>query len=711
MTLVWRGPLTDPSGWAAEGRAMVRGILEHGADLRADHRVWHYREAVTAAEREALADLMTPEPAAVSASIEHGPGRLLDPYAHGALRIGRTALGALEVPADWVVRARQLDDLWVPSEEEARAFADAGVSRERLWVLPEAVELDLFDPDTEPLRVPGAHGTVFLAVLEWTAGRGGERLLVEWCRAFAASDDVTLVLKTWSDDGLDLGAIQERAGAAVASAGHDPAAMADVVIIDDLLPAARMPALYAACDAVVAATPAGLRSRVVLEAAAMARPAVLPDAPSMRAMHDGQAQRQGVGASARERALAHDHRRVARAALARLGEVRPSARGPRARAGSGPGVLLRGSLFGVHSLAGVNRDLARALIRRGGIELGLVDTGEARLERSDPAYETLAPHVSGLLSRVDVTLRHAYPPALAPVHEGRVAQFLHWEYGAPPLEWVRAQAEWLDEVWVASTHVHRGMVDGGMDPDRLALVPLGVDPERFAPGVDPLDLGAAAPGVRLLFVGGLIWRKGIDLLLAAYLRAFGRDDEVTLVLKDFGGRGPYVPQEALARVREIQADPRAPRILHLTDNLADADMPRLYAACDALVQPYRGEGFCLPIAEAMACGLPAIVPDRGAARDFCGPDTALLVPSREVGMEGAMVGGMHLAGRPSVVEVEVADLVAAMRSVVEWPERAAAIGTAASAHVRSEHTWSRSAEIASARLVALARSAPIRVAA
>jgi glycosyltransferase involved in cell wall biosynthesis len=30
------------------------------------------------------------------------------------------------------------------------------------------------------------------------------------------------------------------------------------------------------------------------------------------------------------------------------------------------------------------------------------------------------------------------------------------------------------------------------------------------------------------------------------------------------------------------------------------DLPRLYAACDALVHPYRGEGFALPVLEAMA---------------------------------------------------------------------------------------------------------------
>jgi glycosyltransferase involved in cell wall biosynthesis len=708
MTLVWRGPLTDPSGWAAEGRAMVRGLREEGADLRADHRVWHYREAVTPAEREALADLMTLEPASVAASIEHGPARLLDPYAHGSLRIGRTSLGALSVAPDGVVRANQLDEVWVPTNEEAEALGAAGVARELIAVVPEALELDLFDPSTEPLAIPGAHGTVLLAVLE-QAHIGA--LLAEWCAAFPPSADVTLVLKTWSEEGFGLAAIQERALAAVAAAGCDPDAMADVVILDDLLSAARMPALYAACDAVVAATPAGLRSRVVLEAAAMGRPAIAPRAADLRAAHDDPGARTAAGARARVAAAAHDHRAVARVALARIAALRPR---PRVAAPATPGVprvLLRGSVFGVHSLAGVNRDLARALIAHGGVDLGIVDTGEARLGASDPAYAALGPRVSRLLGDVDVTLRHAYPPSLGPVHGGRVAQFLHWEYGPPPREWVLAQERWIDEVWVASTHVRDGMLEGGMDPGRLALVPLGVDPDRFRPGAEPLDLGDRAPGVRLLFVGGLIWRKGIDLLLTAYLRAFSAGDDVTLVLKDFGGRGPYVPQEAAERVREIQADPRAPRILHLTDSLDDGDMPRLYAACDALVQPYRGEGYGLPIAEAMACGLPAIVPDRGAARDFCDEGTAMLVPAREVGMESGMVGGMLIAGRPRVVEVDVPDLVDAMRSVVRAPERAAALGAAASQRIRSGHTWAHTAEVAAGRLRALAGAALARAAA
>ena len=165
MTVAWRGPLTDPSGWAAEGRAMVRGLREEGAGVVADHRVWHYREAVTPAAREALADLMVPEPAQVAASIEHAPGRLLDPYAHGRLRIGRTALAALDVPRDWVVRLNQLDETWVSDRTRAGGARRRRRGRRAGRRGPRGGRARRLRPRDAAARVPDAHGTVFLAVL------------------------------------------------------------------------------------------------------------------------------------------------------------------------------------------------------------------------------------------------------------------------------------------------------------------------------------------------------------------------------------------------------------------------------------------------------------------------------------------------------------------------------------------------------------------
>jgi len=50
----------------------------------------------------------------------------------------------------------------------------------------------------------------------------------------------------------------------------------------------------------------------------------------------------------------------------------------------------------------------------------------------------------------------------------------------------------------------------------------------------------------------------------------------------------------------------------------ETELARLYNACDAFVTASSGEGFCLPILEAEACGLPCIAPDFSAMSELVG---------------------------------------------------------------------------------------------
>ena len=74
----------------------------------------------------------------------------------------------------------------------------------------------------------------------------------------------------------------------------------------------------------------------------------------------------------------------------------------------------------------------------------------------------------------------------------------------------------------------------------------------------------------------------------------------------------YQGQGAEGLIRAIQNDPSAPEPVYLKEMLSEADMPRLPAACDCLAHPYRGEGFDLPVLDAMARGLPVITMEAGA---------------------------------------------------------------------------------------------------
>jgi glycosyltransferase involved in cell wall biosynthesis len=146
------------------------------------------------------------------------------------------------------------------------------------------------------------------------------------------------------------------------------------------------------------------------------------------------------------------------------------------------------------------------------------------------------------------------------------------------------------------------------------------------------------------------------------------------------------------RITEQIADARtrfpglAPVILTESD-LTYGQLRRLYSECRALVVPSRGEGFGLPMAEAMLLDVPVITTAFGGQRDFCTPETAWLIdydlqPSRS-----------HLTdGEALWAEPRVEHLAALMREVYHASPRALRARTeAAKDLIRREYTWASAA--------------------
>jgi glycosyltransferase involved in cell wall biosynthesis len=182
---------------------------------------------------------------------------------------------------------------------------------------------------------------------------------------------------------------------------------------------------------------------------------------------------------------------------------------------------------------------------------------------------------------------------------------------------------------------------------------------------------------------------------------------VCLVIKDMGTQTFYKGQTFGEMIRRIQGTAGAPRILYLTDDLPPAQLPALYTACDCLVHPYRGEGFGLPIAEAMACALPVLVTNYGAALDFCDHETAYLIPAVERRETEWRIGQTALAAAPFYGEADVDALASLMRQVASHREEARARGHRGSNRIRSQFTWDAAAATANRRLQAL-RLQPVR---
>ncbi len=353
----------------------------------------------------------------------------------------------------------------------------------------------------------------------------------------------------------------------------------------------------------------------------------------------------------------------------------------------------------VHSLAIVNRALIERLTHRGHL-VSVRQTATIPAGRLPGAQRALG--ITNRLPRpANVCIRHRWPPNFAVPAEGKLVIMQPWEFGSIPKTWINAiAADHVAELWVPTNFVRNCFVRDGAAPGKVHVVPYGVDVSAFRPGLEPYPL-ATRKQFKFLFVGGTIKRKGFDVLLNAYGRAFTSADDVCLVVKDMGFGTFYRDQTAQKAIAAFQAKPGAPAVEYLTDDFAEADLARLYAACNCLVHPYRGEGFGLPIAEAMACSLPVIVTDYGAAKDWCNASNAYLVPAREVRFKEKRLGDLETVDFPWLAEPDAEALAAAIRHVFEHPAETAARAKEGCATVRSRLTLDHAADKAEQRLRAL----------
>jgi glycosyltransferase involved in cell wall biosynthesis/tetratricopeptide (TPR) repeat protein len=742
LPLVWSGALFDASGYADEARGFVLALDAAGIDVRADPLVWSgwgTQPRRGAAER--IEHLLAVEPPPHFAHVLHHLPRVFYRDPRATVAVGRTMFETDGLPREWVARCNALDEIWVPSEFNRETFASAGVVPERLHTVPGGIDRELYARPPEPLELAGAEGFVFLSVLSWEYRKGWDVLVRAYVEEFTVDEGTTLVLKATPPGGRSIASCRDELEAFVrGELGRDPAVAPRIVLLDVRLGHEQLPRLYRAADAFVLPSRGEGWGRPFLEAMAAGLPAVgtrwggnlafMSDANSylvdcelvavpepawrevpafrgrrwaepsgehlrerMRRVVARREEAAATGARAREDVLARwTWERAAERVAERLAvhgldaRARPAVRGRRRR----PRVIWEGPQLVEHSLSRVNRALCRALLGSRRIDLSIA-ADENPLDGADDTATALP---------ADVRVRHAWPPRFEQAEERRLVLVQPWELGSLPAAWLEPIETVVDEVWVPSSYVRDCYVRSGVDPDKVAVVPNGVDPLQFNPGVAPLDL-LTAKRFRFLFVGGTIARKGADVLLDTYVRAFGPEDDVCLVVKDFGVDSFYRDQGLGPEIRRLQGDPGVPEILYLDADLPPELMGGLYRACQCLVHPYRGEGFALPVAEAMACGLPVLVTGHGACLDFCDSSVARLLPAREVRLPQREVGGLELVAEPWWAELDRAALAEAMRWAVDRPEEAAALGRRGSARVLHELTWTRAAAVAATRLEAL----------
>jgi glycosyltransferase involved in cell wall biosynthesis len=189
-------------------------------------------------------------------------------------------------------------------------------------------------------------------------------------------------------------------------------------------------------------------------------------------------------------------------------------------------------------------------------------------------------------------------------------------------------------------------------PERSDVIYPGIAPD-FQPirNVEQLAAFRAAHGLPdryLLYLGTLEPRKNLVGLVEAYaLLREQHDDVPTLVIA--GAKGWYY-EELFERVQALNLQ----NGITFAGYVAREEQPLWYSGAEAFVYPSLYEGFGMPVAEALACGIPTVTSNVSSLPEAAGSLALTVDPTDRT----ALAQAMHQA---------LTDFSLRRRSVVEGP--------------------------------------------
>ncbi len=224
--------------------------------------------------------------------------------------------------------------------------------------------------------------------------------------------------------------------------------------------------------------------------------------------------------------------------------------------------------------------------------------------------------------------------------KARGADISHFGHDPATRSQVIEAAEKSTGLLAVSEAMRDDMAAIGIDPAKIAVHYTGIDTARFHPG----DRAAARAALgmdgapALLTVGALIPRKGQALVIEALPALPGVDYWLA-------GAG-----EEEGRYRALALKLGVETRVRFMGPVANADLPQLYRAADAVVMPSASEGLANAWVEALACGTPIVISDAGGAAELVTAPVAGRIAERTPDAIAAAVRTI-LANPPSPSDV------------------------------------------------------------
>jgi len=295
-------------------------------------------------------------------------------------------------------------------------------------------------------------------------------------------------------------------------------------------------------------------------------------------------------------------------------------------------IQIEGPFDSSYSLAIVNKDIAKALSQEEQNNVKLHSTegyGDFKpdLSKCEEDIKNLAlKH----LDAVDITIRNLYPPrtnAMQGYH--KIIGPYGWEESKFPKEYVELFNSRLTTLLTMSNYVSKVMKTSGIYTPTFSTGLVADNLLKIKSKPFSFELPDA---FKLLHISSAFPRKGLDILLESFDELIQSTNiEISLIIKTFPNPHNRVLED-LQRL-DFKVDTyleenitlyakNGYQILLINKDIDQSYIKYLYENSDLLVAPSLGEGFGLPMAEAMLHELPVLTTAYGGQSDFCNEETS-----------------------------------------------------------------------------------------
>jgi glycosyltransferase involved in cell wall biosynthesis len=248
----------------------------------------------------------------------------------------------------------------------------------------------------------------------------------------------------------------------------------------------------------------------------------------------------------------------------------------------------------------------------------------------DPFWNSQV-EASRTMEAAPIRIMYCLPPRYKPEPNKINVGYTMWETNKYPRPWVHHINNTCNVFFAGCNSLVKSAQNGGV---KCPIIPMNatIDINEWLPTGDKLNVNEIPEtDVKFLFIGNFIPRKNLEQLLLGFAAAFEGVTDASLIIKTWSNlnnaQGKKHISDAIRHLlNKATGLDTKPKVAVISDVMEEFQIMSLIRSCDVYTSVSKGEGFDLPVMQAMAMEKMIVTTRFLAHGDYLTDDNSIDVP-------------------------------------------------------------------------------------